>query len=351
MQRLPAAACCQLATCLTWHELVSHSLPQPATGPNCTAPAPPPPPTLPRTHTLAPPSQAHLPGLCQLLLTSPARPARPAPPHRLTSLSLELFDTLFKYGLEPLAELPGLACLRLSLHWTQAPHCTVELPTPPALTSLHLSSGSYNSTQGHVVLKVAAAAAAAGRAPAGPLPSLASCTHACRRSAAAASTTPLQRCLVLPPAALAASLVLPCPPAALRPGGLPVDSVPSLPPLQPMPKLQSLRLVLHQASCGASLSALLESTALGKLRLLECHTIQDGGLATLAQLTRWGPWACVSGGGGGGRAVVAVRGPARAWLCGTPVDLSAWPGLAWPCLALPWLCLGAAESPRITALP
>jgi hypothetical protein len=77
---------------------------------------------------------------------------------RLTSLSLELFDTLFKYGLHPLAELPSLACLRLSLHWTQAPHCTVELPTPPALTSLHLSSGSHNSsTQGHVVLKVGAA--------------------------------------------------------------------------------------------------------------------------------------------------------------------------------------------------
>ena len=54
-----------------------------------------------------------------------------------------------------------------------------------------------------------------------------------------------------------------------------------------MPQLQSLRLVLHQAACGASLSALLESPALGKLRVIDCHTVRDCGLATIAQLTRW----------------------------------------------------------------
>jgi hypothetical protein len=56
-----------------------------------------------------------------------------------------------------------------------------------------------------------------------------------------------------------------------------------------MPKLQSLRLVLHHASFGSSLAVLQDSCSLGKLRLQECHSVKDAALAAVAQLTRWGP--------------------------------------------------------------
>ena len=53
-----------------------------------------------------------------------------------------------------------------------------------------------------------------------------------------------------------------------------------------MPKLHSLRLVLHHASFGTSLAVLQDSSSLGKLRLQDCHSARDPALATVAQLTR-----------------------------------------------------------------